>query len=268
MTKKSNQFTFCNKYCVTNKGNQSQIKMKECIRKTISPFLQYPYVHEMGDGCNAIIKSHDLYVKCNKTCDGDYCRICKLNLNIVDVKHRIVGGFKDVTPTNFVKMTCYKKVIKQNGENMKSLKKQAKELNLTLNMDFVEEMCKKKTKRRKKTKQDIDISIVSDTDEDEPRVIRGRGRPKHINEKNNDDLFKAELHGMDECQENDDENSEENDDDEKEIVVEYFEYTGNQEKFKNVSLYIDTNNIIYNNLGEILGNYYPSLNEILDLFEN
>ena len=56
---------------------------------------------------------------------------------------------------------------------------------------------------------------------------------------------------------------EENEDDE--IIVEPFDYNGDQEKFKGLSLYKDENNIIYNNLGEVLGNYYSSQNVIEDL---
>jgi hypothetical protein len=177
----------------------------------------------------------------------------------VDIKERIVGGFTEKTPHNFTKMNCYKKTIKKMGYTIRVLKKQARHLNLSLNMDYVEEMCKIKSKSKKKNKPDI--SIVDDTDdENEPRIIRGRGRPKNQNVKNSDDLIHALIHCDDE-----DDNYEE-DSDVGEIIVEPFEYTGNQDEFKTLSLYIDANDIIYNNLGEILGNYWPKWNRIVDRF--
>lgn len=235
--------------------------MKE--KNVITPLLQYPYVNELGNGCKSVVKRNDLYVQCNKSCDEDYCKICKLNLNLIDVKHRIISGFDDKTPNQF-NMVCYKKIMKKMGETISSLKKQAKSFNLTLNMNFVEEMCKKKKKKtRKKKDPNVDISIVSDSDEEtEPRVVRGRGRPKNINNKDSSDLMNELMHGTEEEEEVTN-CEEENEDDE--IIVEPFDYNGDQEKFKGLSLYKDENNIIYNNLGEVLGNYYSSQNVIEDL---
>jgi len=50
------------------------------------------------------------------------------------------------------------------------------------------------------------------------------------------------------------------------IVVEVFDYTGNQEQYKNMSLYKDENDIVYNNLKYVIGSYYESRNEIIDPF--
>ena len=224
--------------------------------------LQYPYVNEFGDGCNAVVKRNGLYVKCNNSCKDSYCKICSLNLYLVNIKERIVGGFTEKTPHNFIKMNCYKKTIKKMGYTIRDLKKQARHLNLSLNMDYVEEMCKIKSKHKtKKVKNKQDVSIVNDTDdEDEPRVVRGRGRPKNQNVKNSDDLIDALI----QCEDQDDNDLEYSDVDE--IIVEPFEYTGNQDEFKTLSLYIDSNDIIYNNIGDILGNYYPKLNMIVDRF--
>lgn len=223
--------------------------------------LQYPYVNEIGYGCRAVVKRNDLYVKCGKQCSESYCKICSLNLNLIDIGERIVGGFKHNKPNGFTKMTCYKKTMKKMGETITTLKKQAKKLDLTLNMEFIEEMCKTKTKRQPKKKEKVDISIVSDSDEEnEPRVIRGRGRPKHINTKNNDDLLNELLHESEDY-----EDIEEESDDE-EIIVEVFDYTGEQDEFKNMSLYKDENDIVYNNLKYVVGSYYESRNEILDPF--
>ena len=234
------------------------MKEETVITKTL---LQYPFVNEIGDGCNAVVNRNDLYVKCGKQCNGSYCKICSLNLNLIDIRERIVGGFKHNKPNGFTKMVCYKKTMKKMDETITTLKKQAKQLDLTLNMEFIEEMCKTKTKRPSKKKAKVDISIVSDSDEeDEPRVVRCRGRPKHLNTKNNDDLLNELLHGSDKC-----EDTEEESDDE-EIVVEVFDYTGNQEQYKNMSLYKDENDIVYNNLKYVIGSYYESRNEIIDPF--
>ena len=62
------------------------------------------------------------------------------------------------------------------------------------------------------------------------------------------------------------EQSDDDNEDEEMVEAEPFEYTGNKEEFKNLSLYISDNNIVYNNVGEILGNYYPKYNEIMDPF--
>lgn len=123
--------------------------------------------------------------------------------------------------------------------------------------------CVKKGKRnKKKKKSSVDISIVSDSDEEtEPRVVRGRGRPKNINNKDSNDLMNELIHGS-----NDDDNiCSEEETDEVEIIVEVFDYTGNQEEFKGLVLYKDENNIVYNNLFDVLGNYYSSQNVIVDL---
>jgi hypothetical protein len=232
------------------------MKEKSLITQTL---LQYPYINEIGDGCNAVVKRNDLYVKCGNQCNGSYCKICSFNLNLIDIKERVVGGFKNNKPNGYTKMICYKKTMKKMGESITTLKKKAKQLNLTLNMGFIEEMCKTKTKRRPKKKEKVDISIVSDSDEeDEPRVVRGRGRPKHVNNKNNSDLFNELLHGKEQCEDTDEES------DDEEIIVEVFDYTGNQEEYRNMSLCKDENDIVYTISGDIIGSYYESRNEIIN----
>ena len=123
-------------------------------------------------------------------------------------------------------------------------------------------MCKTKTKRGIKNKKKIkDVSVVDDSDdENEPRIVRGRGRPKNLNTKNTDDLI-DDLINADEEEEI---NVSDSDSDDDEIVVQIFDYTGDQYEFKDLSLYIDENDIVYNNLGELLGNYFPQLNKIID----
>lgn len=240
--------------------------MKENNATKTTPLLQYPYVHEFGTGCNAVVKRNDLYVKCGKQCDGDekYCEICSHNLYLIDISDRIVGGFKEALPNGYTKMFCYKKIMKKMGENITSLKKKAIQQGLTLNMEYIEEMCKKKTIMKKRKQESKDISIVSDSDEEqEPRVCRGRGRPKNINTKDNYDLFNDLVQDTNDKEE---EQSDDDNEDEEMVEAEPFEYTGNKEEFKNLSLYISDNNIVYNNVGEILGNYYPKYNEIMDPF--
>lgn len=245
--------------------------MKENNATKTTPLLQYPYVHEFGTGCNAVVKRNDLYVKCDKQCDGDekYCEICSHNLYLLDISDRIVGGFKETLPNGYTKMFCYKKIMKKMGENITSLKKKARQQGLTLNMEYVEEMCKKKTIRKKKKKKEEpkDVSIVSDSDEEqEPRVCRGRGRPKNINTKDNSDLFNDLVQGAynNEEEQND---GDYNSDDEAETVEGVpFTYTGKNEEYKNLLLFISDDNVVYTNSGYMLGNYYPNCNEIMDPF--
>tara|TARA_B110000483_G_C18183842_1_gene538104 strand:+ start:965 stop:1693 length:729 start_codon:yes stop_codon:yes gene_type:complete len=228
----------------------------------IEHLLQYPYVNEFGDGCDAVVKRHGLYIKCNNQCNDNYCTICCLNLNRIDIQERVMGGFVKKTPNNFTKMKCFKKTMRKMGYTIHDLKKEANKLKRTLNMDFIEEMCKTKTKRSIKNKKKIeDVSVVDDSDdENEPRIVRGRGRPKNLNTKNNEDLI-DDLINADEEEEI---NVSDSDSDDGEIIVQIFDYTGDQDEFKDLSLYIDENDIVYNNLGELLGNYFPQLNKIID----
>ena len=123
------------------------------------------------------------------------------------------------------------------GENITSLKKKARQQGLTLSMEYVEEMCKKKTirKKKKKKQEPKDVSIVSDSDEEqEPRVCRGRGRPKNINTKDNSDLFNDLVQGTydNEEEQND---GDYNSDDETETVEGVPLHT--LEKMKNIKTY-------------------------------
>ena len=219
--------------------------------------LQYPYVNELGTGCNGVMKRNELYVKCGNECVGTYCKICKLNLNLIDINERIVSGFKGNKPTNFKRMLCFKKIMKKSGYNIMDLKKHAKTHNLTLNMDYINEMCKPKTKKKIKE----DITCVSDSDEEEdPRIIRGRGRPKNLNTKDANDLFDELIHGASDSSDDDAE------EEPPEVHVEPFNYNGSQTHFNEMSLWIDDNDIVYTSMGEILGNYYRDINEIIDRF--
>ena len=226
-------------------------------------FLKYPYVNEKGGGCHAIVKKIGLYVQCNKKCkdDNKYCNVCRFNFNIINIEDRIVGGFKNKKPMSYDTINCYKQTLKKHGLTITKIKKEAKKYNVSLNMDFIDEV-KKPKKSRKKKKEQPDVSIVCDTssDEDEETIIRGRGRPRKINEKNKDDLIRDISNEEPELSEKDDDND--NSDDE--VLAEIFNYTGNQERYKNMSLYIDIYGVVYNNLFEEIGTFNEDRNIIID----
>jgi len=120
----------------------------------------------------------------------------------------------------------------------------------------------KNQKNQEKKKEQPDVSIVCDTssDEEEETIVRGRGRPRKINEKNKDDLIRDISNEEPELSEKDDDND--NSDDE--VLAEIFNYTGNQERYKNMSLYIDIYGVVYNNLFEEIGTFNEDRNIIID----
>ena len=224
--------------------------------------LKYPYCLEAGEGCQAIVKKIGLYVQCNKTCkEGTtYRKTCSFSFNIIDIKERIPGGFKKNKPKTFDKIQWYLKILKKHGLTLTKIKKEAVKYNITLNMEYVNEM-KKSTKGKKEKKYKKDVSVVSDTsDEDMPIIQRGRGRPKKTNDKNENDLINDIMDN--EPEESDDESCY---DEDAEIIAEIFNYTGNQEEYKNMSLYIDEHGVVYNNLFEAIGTYHETRNTIIDM---
>jgi len=226
-------------------------------------FLKYPYVNEKGGGCHAIVKKIGLYVQCNKKCkdDNKYCNVCRFNFNIINIEDRIVGGFKNKKPMSYDTINCYKQTLKKHGLTIPKIKKEAKKYNVSLNMEFIDEV-KKPKKSRKKKKEQPDVSIVCDTssDEEEETIVRGRGRPRKINEKNKDDLIRDISNEEPELSEQDDYS----DDSDDEVLAEIFNYTGNQERYKNMSLYINIYSVVYNNLFEEIGTFNEERNIIID----
>jgi len=229
-------------------------------------FLKYPYVNEKGDGCCAIVKKVGLYVQCNKNCVNgtQYCTICSFNFNKITIHDRIVGGFKNKKPSCFSKIQCYKKILKKHGLTITKIKKQAKKCKLTLNMEFINEVSHEICNNRT-----IDVSVVSDTsDEEEEEELpnkRPRGRPKKINENTNDDLIRNmtanhETHIYEESESDTDCDS----DDE---ITEPFKYTGHQQKYRCIELFIDSQDLLYDKSGNWIGRYYQETNLICDAYE-
>lgn len=228
----------------------------------LNHFIKYPYVNEIGEGCKAIVRKMGLYVQCNRTCktNGEYCKTCGFSFNIININERIVGGFKDKTPKLFDKTQCYRQTLKKHGLNITKIKKEALKYNLTLNMNFINEVNKKQTKQRKK-KEHIDVSVVNDTS-DEETEIRGRGRPKKINDKDESDL----INDLIENEPDETTSSDIDDYSEEESEAYPFDYTGEQDEYKNKSLYIDEFNRIYNNQCILIGTYNKQRNEIINRF--
>jgi hypothetical protein len=226
-------------------------------------FLRYPYIKEISSECQSIVKRGQLYIQCDrpKMKGGTYCRVCNCGFNKINISDRIVGGFKNKKPISFDKITCFKKVLKKHGFNMTMLKKMAVKEYVTLNEDFIHEITKKQISRKKKKKQ-LDISVVDDTS-DEEEETRGRGRPKKENMKDNNDLINDIINNNTDS-ENEEDTYDSDDDESDEIIVSPFNYTGTQRLFLQMSLYIDEYNVVYNNLGEILGTFNHDKNEIID----
>ena len=115
----------------------------------------------------------------------------------------------------------------------------------------------------------IDVSVVSDTsDEEEEEELpnkRPRGRPKKINENTNDDLIRNmtanhETHIYEESESDTDCDS----DDE---ITEPFKYTGHQQKYRCIELFIDSQDLLYDKSGNWIGRYYQETNLICDAYE-
>tara|TARA_Y100001935_G_C17248008_1_gene479421 strand:+ start:263 stop:859 length:597 start_codon:yes stop_codon:yes gene_type:complete len=189
--------------------------------------------------------------------------VCNCGFNIININERIVGGFKNKNPISFDKITCFKKVLKNHGLNMTMLKKMANKKGVTLNEDFIHEITKKQASRKKKKKK-VDVSVVDDTSDEEEFETRGRGRPKKENNKDNNDLMNDIINNNTDNENKEDICDSEHDDDDDEIPVIPFKYTGKQSIFLQMSLYIDEYNVVYNNLGEILGTFNHDRNEIVD----
>ena len=228
----------------------------------LNHFIKYPFVNEVGEGCKAIVQKVGLYVQCNRTCksEKDYCKTCSFSFNIIHLNNRVVGGFKGDKPKLFDKMPCFRQTLKKHGLNITKIKKEAEKFNLTLNMDFVNEVKEKQsTKRRKKER--IDVSVVNDTS-DEEEEKRGRGRPKKLNNKDESDLINDLI-------ENEPDESLSSDDDSDEEIVATaipFDYTGSQEEYRDKSLYIDDCNRIYDNQCLLIGTFNKRRNEIINPF--
>lgn len=228
-------------------------------------FLKYPYVNQPGNGCCAIVKKVGLYVQCNKKCvDGtQHCKICSFNFNKITIHDRIVGGFKNKKPSCFSKMQCYKKILKKHGLTITKIKKQANNRKLTLNMDFINEVSQEICNNRT-----IDVSVVSDTSDEEEQLPnkRPRGRPKKINENTNDDLIRnmTANHETHICEESESDTDYESED---EITVEPFKYTGHQQKYRCIELFIDGQDLLYDNSGNWIGRYYQETDLICDAYE-
>ena len=228
-------------------------------------FLKYPYVNQPGNGCCAIVKKVGLYVQCNKNCVNgtQYCTICSFNFNKITIHDRIVGGFKNKKPSCFSKIQCYKKILKKHGLTITKIKKQAKKCKLTLNMEFINEVSHEICNNRT-----IDVSVVSDTSDEEEEELpnkRPRGRPKKINENTNDDLIRNmtanhETHIYEESESDTDCDS----DDE---ITEPFKYTGHQQKYRCIELFIDSQDLLYDKSGNWIGRYYQETNLICDAYE-
>ena len=240
-------------------------KMKE--EQPISPLLRYPYVNELSSGCKSIVKKMGLWVQCDKTIHADECCcICSLNLNNINKDMRVVGGFHDAVPNGDQIMLCYRKVMKKMGYTITQIKQEAKKRNKTLNYQFIDEMSEKKTHIKKK-KERKDVSIVSDSDDDDyAELHRKRGRPKKENTKNDQDLIQNLIQQTNTI-DTDEECEPYYDDEEEEVNVTRFEYYGTQSNYIDLSLFKDEQDVIYNNLGEILGTYYEDRNEIIDHFD-
>ena len=228
-------------------------------------FLKYPYVNQPGNGCCAIVKKVGLYVQCNKNCVNgtQYCTICSFNFNKITIHDRIVGGFKNKKPSCFSKIQCYKKTLKKHGLTITKIKKQAKNCKLTLNMEFINEVSQEICNNRT-----IDVSVVTDTSDEEEQLPnkRPRGRPKKINENTNDDLIRnmTANHETHICEESESETDYESED---EITVEPFKYTGHQQKYRCIELFIDGQDLLYDKSGNWIGRYYQETNLICDAYE-
>ena len=146
--------------------------------------INLPYTEERH-GCKNLKYNGGLYTQCCKKCDGDFCKVCRIEMNKDGPKYGTTydrrnfkfgefvsnkGGKQEIEYTKYMKTHSYTKEI---------VIEAAKWRNITL-PDSLFNTTKKKINRKEDTnKRDVVVcDTESETSEANPEVKRGRGRPK------------------------------------------------------------------------------------------
>ena len=255
--------------------------------------VKLPYCGEK-EGCKNLKYSGGLFTQCCKECDGDFCKVCKVEINKDGPKYGTTVDRMKFNLGEFVANTGkmevdYLKYMKQHGYTNEMVINAAKVRDLTLPEDLFNG--KKKVSQTSKVQVKRDV-IVDDSASDisEPpikvaEVKRGRGRPrkevktvtndvdeeekpkdvpKQKTEKKQDKLEqKIEIEPepklepeleIDNQEEQTDSDSDS--DEEEEIEVRKFNFKG-IEYLKDIH-----NNTVYNKQGEVIGVYNEKTDEI------
>ena len=235
--------------------------------------VKLPYCGEM-EGCKNLKYSGGLFTQCCKDSDGDFCKVCKSEINREGSKYGTTEDRKRYNLGEFVSKTGkvevdYIKYMKQHGYTKEMVLNAAK----VREIKIPDEIFKEK-KNEKMVKRDV---VVEDSDSEKSvEVKRGRGRPRKerkeiiIEEDKEEERREEEDKKEEEREEEEDKKEEEREEEDKEEEEDREEDSDSDEEIEVRKFKLDgkeylkdvKNNKIYNKEGECLGIYNKKSNKI------